>query len=214
MLWLTAWRRKSIFFCILSAIGGLLFAVALLAMAWVIVFAVSVNVMISGGRIHAIIATAALPLLFVGSALISQDSLEKYSVTPRREEGSLTGRGLIALLSPRNIIAIIKITADVLFSGPRVAIWSAKQAFLAFAIVRIDVVGCAAVLDLIYRTGHRMSYQEISGAVAGLNPVKVFNQLRLLDGVLFLTSDPPGLALESELKEELALKNKGSDGLG
>ena len=37
-----------------------------------------------------------------------------------------------------------------------------------------------------------------------LNPVRVFHDLRLIDGVLFLSNDPPGLTLLPELRTELS----------
>ena len=39
--------------------------------------------------------------------------------------------------------------------------------------------------------------------LTGLNPVRVFDDLRLIDGVLFLANDPPGLTLLPELRTEL-----------
>jgi len=37
----------------------------------------------------------------------------------------------------------------------------------------------------------------------GLNPVKTFDDLRFVDGVHYLSSEPAGLTLLPELKEEL-----------
>lgn len=206
--WLASWRVKSTVFCILGLIGGILLSALLLAAAWFLILMLSIGLLRVEAVTHIIIATTTIPLLFIGNALISQDVLGKYSVTEPPATVTVAGKWAIALLSPKNILTMLKMAADILFSGPRAAIWSAKQIGQGYMLYRVDVAGCAAVLDLLCRTGHRMSYQEITAAIPGLNPVLVFDQLRLLDGVLFLTSSPPGLSLESGLREALGY---GSD---
>ena len=59
------------------------------------------------------------------------------------------------------------------------------------------------MLTVLHDAGHRVAYHDITAAIDGLNPVRVFNQLRLLDGVLFLESEPRGLALGTDLRAEL-----------
>jgi len=45
---------------------------------------------------------------------------------------------------------------------------------------------------------------EIVERLSGLNPVRVFDDLHWIEGVLFLSNDPPGLTLLPELRTELS----------
>jgi hypothetical protein len=67
----------------------------------------------------------------------------------------------------------------------------------------IDVEECARVLALLQAVARRQSFEEIVQKLPGLNPVKVFDDLRWIEGVLFLTNEPAGLTLHPELKTEL-----------
>ena len=84
--WLTAWRRRSVCLAILGAAGGFVFSVVLLILAWAFVFMVSLYLL--GGWIphdvgwwHSVIAMIAIPLLFIGNACVSQETLGQYSFT-------------------------------------------------------------------------------------------------------------------------------------
>jgi hypothetical protein len=67
----------------------------------------------------------------------------------------------------------------------------------------IDVAGCSKVLALLLATARRTPFAEIVERIPGLDPVKVFDDLRFVEGVLFLATDPAGLTLNPELREEL-----------
>jgi hypothetical protein len=67
----------------------------------------------------------------------------------------------------------------------------------------IDVDQCARVIALLLTVAKRQSFVEIVEKLPGLNPVKVFDDLRCVEGVLFLASEPPGLTLLPELRAEL-----------
>ena len=69
---------------------------------------------------------------------------------------------------------------------------------------RIGVSGCARVIALLQSAGRRQSFAEIVEKLPGLNPVNVFDDLRYIDGVLFLEREPSGLTLTPELKDELS----------
>lgn len=68
---------------------------------------------------------------------------------------------------------------------------------------RIDVGGCARVIALLHAAAKRQSFSEIVERLPGLNPVNVFDDLRYIDGVLFLSREPPGLMLDTEVRSEL-----------
>jgi hypothetical protein len=68
---------------------------------------------------------------------------------------------------------------------------------------RIDVDGCARVIALLHGVARRQSFAEIVEKLPGLNPVKVFDDLRWIGGVLFLSGEPSGLTLHPDLRSEL-----------
>ena len=67
----------------------------------------------------------------------------------------------------------------------------------------LDLEDCARVFGVLHATGRRQSFAQILEQLPGLNPVIVFEHLRSIEGVLFLSNDPPGLTLHPDLKEEL-----------
>jgi len=86
MRWLAAWRARTILSCILGAVGGMALSLVLLALAWAFIFMVSIHVLggwvpYFSGWIHPLVATVAIPLLFIGNACVSQETLGKYSFT-------------------------------------------------------------------------------------------------------------------------------------
>lgn len=68
----------------------------------------------------------------------------------------------------------------------------------------VDVNAAAQVLGLLYAAGKRQSFAEIIEKLPDIDAVKVSYDLRFVDGVLFLSSDPPGLTLHPDLKEEMS----------
>jgi hypothetical protein len=211
--WLAAWRRRSACLAIMGAIGGFGFSVVLLILAWAFVFMVSLYIL--GGWIphdvgwwHAVIAMIAIPLLFIGNACVSRETLGQYSFTTGTATNNLVivpGVGSnVNPIAPNSVISMFKMMCDVLFCGPRVMVWSFREIGHMFRLLAMDVPSCAAVLAVLHGAGHRVSYQDIAASIDGLNPVKVFPQLRLLQDVLFLESDPPGLSLGTRLREKLS----------
>lgn len=68
---------------------------------------------------------------------------------------------------------------------------------------QLDLNSCARVIALLFAAGKRQSFAEILEKLPGLNHLRVFDDLRWIDGVHFLVSEPPGLILLPELKEEI-----------
>lgn len=85
-----------------------------------------------------------------------------------------------------------------------------KLVFGAVAMLRqvqrlkaIEVDECARVIALLLANPGRQSFEEIVRKLPGLNPVRTFDDLRYIAGVLFLSKDPAGLTLLPELRNEL-----------
>jgi hypothetical protein len=210
--WLSTWRAKEIATAVLGAVGGLILAAVLLVLAWGFIFMVTIFVGLNwipyvDSWVFPLIATIAIPLLFVGNACVRKETLGKYELTTGTATDKLVtipGYGSnVNPLAPNSIITVLKIVADVLFCGPRVTLWSFRKIGRAFRLLPMDVPGCAAVLTVLHDAGQRMSYHDISESIEGLNPGRVFSQLRLVDGILFLESEPAGLSLGTDLRKEL-----------
>ena len=74
-----------------------------------------------------------------------------------------------------------------------------------YVLGSLDVDGCAAVLALLATREDRVTLPEAFAAVpSGHDPELVLRQLAELDGVLFLKSEPAGLALTSDLRPKLS----------
>ncbi|MGD0091593.1 MAG: hypothetical protein ABSE73_16880 [Planctomycetota bacterium] len=168
--------------------------------------------------LYTLVPTAVIPLLFWGSATTSQKYLSEYSVTMGTASDEVfTFRfpsvGMnVNPLAPNTSHTTLKIITDCLYFGPRVMTVALEMFAKANRLRRLDVPSCAAVIAVLADAGHRMSFQEIADAIDGLNPVSTFPQLHDIDGVLFLTSEPAGLALGTSLKEELERSSQQAPG--
>jgi hypothetical protein len=209
--WLAGWRMISVIYSISGFIGGIIFGFILLMLDWLFLVVVVTYFV---GRYNVdlrwplYIATGALPLLFIGNALFSQDDLSQYTVTTATASNKLVvipGHGsTINPLAPSTAVSFSKVLCDILFAAPRVVVWSLKRIGRIYKLLQLDIDGCAAVLTILYESGGRVAYSEIEGRVDGLNAQQVYRQLHLIDGVLFLASEPPGLTLGSPLRTKLA----------
>ena len=134
-----------------------------------------------------------LALLFAGNARTSREYLGQI---PRVTWWS-------SPLGPEIWRTSAKLATDCLFSGPRLV----NTAFGGFAksvrLARLDVEPCARVLAALCRRDGRVSFLDLAALLPASNPVRVFPQLRDIEGVVFLTMEPVGLSLTAELRQEL-----------
>jgi len=163
--WLCAWRAKSILTAVLGAVGGFALSAVLLAPAWLLILMVSLRVVgdrlsSSAGWAHPLIATAVLLLLFIGNARVSRETLGEYSFTTGTATDkvvTIPGYGSnVNPLALSSVMTAAKIVGDVLFCGPRVTVWSFRQAERALLLLPLDVPGCAAVLTVLHGAGRRL----------------------------------------------------------
>ena len=91
----------------------------------------------------------------------------------------------------------------VLCGGVKLLLGSVGKLCEVRRLKAVDVAGCARILLLLQMAPGRHSFEDIVGKLPGLNPVKAFEDLRHVDGVVFLSSEPAGLTLLPELREEL-----------
>lgn len=91
----------------------------------------------------------------------------------------------------------------VLCGGVKLVLGSFAKVRLLKRLKAIDKNGCARVIALLLKTPRRHSFQEIVENLPGLNPVTTFDDLRHIEGVLFLSGEPAGLTLLPELRADL-----------
>jgi hypothetical protein len=143
-------------------------------------------------------------LLFRGNARTSREYL---GTLPRR---NYPGPGLGLLGLPGALISLLaypgasaRMTADVLFTGPRLVVIALSNARKARRLLTWDTEEGARVLSVLLAEGSKVSLAELSVQAGVTDPARAFPQLRDLDGVVFMASDPPGLSLTGELRAEL-----------
>lgn len=90
-----------------------------------------------------------------------------------------------------------------LYGGPHLISKGRRRIEKSRRLLTADIDGCSAVLHLLYSAGHRISYSDLTKQITGLDHVNVFNQLRDIDGILFLESNPPGMSLGTPLRKDL-----------
>jgi len=160
--------------------------------------------------IHSASGIVVIILLFVAQVQTSREYWSEYSVTTGDGGPVVTfylpGVGVVSNvnpLAPNTVRTAAKLITDCLLTGPRLLGATANEVRKASRLKRLDTAACAEVLALVLAAGRKMSFQEIVKARSGLDPVTIFLQLRDIDGVLFLQSEPAGLTISAELKETL-----------
>jgi hypothetical protein len=152
-----------------------------------------------------------LVLLFVGNARTSRDylaSLPKRNYVPSASMPGGAFGALGTLLAYPD--ASSRMIADLLFTGPRLMVAALSAFKKAGRLVRLDAEGCSRVLAVLLSRNSHFSCEEVSELAGVPDSAKVFRQMRDLDGVVFLQSEPAGLSLTSELREELGAAVTGS----
>lgn len=107
-------------------------------------------------------------------------------------------------------VMLARLITTVIRYGPHLILESIRLVGDAGRLAAFDVDGCAPVLALLARADARLPYADILPVIPpGHDANDVMAQLRLLEGVLFLKSEPPGLSLTSAFRKELrARKSK------
>jgi hypothetical protein len=153
-----------------------------------------------------------LLLLIIGNATTDRRYLESYSVStgtrhPKPVTLFIPGVGIgstINPFAPDSAHSFIKILSGILLIGPRLLTAAIRMFNDARRLAQIDAASCAPVLALLFANDERVPLEKVRESLPESESLAVvLAQLRLLDGVLFLSSEPAGLALMSELRGEI-----------
>ena len=197
-----------------GAFLGLLLSLVLLACAWGLVYAVCVMIFHAWsvdfiGRTSFIVATASIPCLFLGNLFVQNDDLTpgKNCVTTGTMNDEIVSDGMghsnINPIAPNTVITIVKVLLDFLFVGPRLVFWSFRLAARSLQLCKLDIPRCATAITLLYNSAHRLAHEDIMQATEIPRYARLLQELKLLDAVHLLESQPQGLVLSSALRETL-----------
>jgi len=212
--WLSTHKTRLLIQWAAGAFFGLLLSLALLAFAWGFVYAVCVLIFQSWpvsfvNKVAFITATTSIPCLFVGSMLVRQEKLspEKDCVTTGTVTDEIISDGFghsnINPIAPNTVITIVKVLLDFLFCGPRLVFGSFRLVVRIMRLVKLDVLGCATIITHLYNSNRRLSYEDLLPVTGVAEHKRVLQDLKLLDAVLSLQSQPQGLVLRSEFRQTL-----------
>lgn len=95
------------------------------------------------------------------------------------------------------------VLSDIMLIGPRLVYFTISLCGRAVRLCRLDYTRCAQILEALVRKGRRLSFAELEQIVPDANRFHVFEQLRDIEGVVFLLSEPAGISLVQDLRAEL-----------
>ncbi|MBP7275194.1 MAG: hypothetical protein KBA51_03215 [Kiritimatiellae bacterium] len=120
----------------------------------------------------------------------------------------LPGAGLPAdmqVLGPASVNMMTKIISIPLLIGPILVLSAIRSAKEACRLITADTRHLASLLALIYSQGGRVSFEAISQAEPGFQPVRDGKMLLLIDGVVLVQKEMHGIALADRLEERIRL---------
>jgi hypothetical protein len=220
--WLTRWvaRERA------TALGAAAAALAGGAFAYLITLAITdgavwfiIAVLFSGSSTLAFFLSLGLMVaLLFGELTTSREYLESYSFSTGTASDQVVTFDVpmvgmvsnINPLAPDSAHTFVKMIVSLLFTAPRLIMAGVRRIRRAKKLKDLDVDACAAVLSLLLERGQRVSLNEVMAAFPELPMERVFPQLGLIEGVLFLKTGQPGLSLSSDLRGEIVTSNRPS----
>jgi hypothetical protein len=132
-----------------------------------------------------------------------QHSAEDLDITLASNRYGMRFDTNVAAAGAFEVRSIASLCNYVLCGGVKLVLGAIARLRLAHRLRSLDIEACARVVELLWTMNKRQSFAEIVQRVPGLNPVRVFEDLRSVEGILFLASEPAGLALHPDLRGEL-----------
>jgi hypothetical protein len=207
---------QNVLVSVVSMVAGLVVLTATFFFTYAIIWA-GVNMgasalcqLVAGKRLHVthaqilIACSVFLVLLFIGNARTSREYLSEYGEFPppgpRYYLALPLGAPGSLLLNPR---ASAKLITNLLYIGPRLIVCSGRALLQFRQCLAVDASGCARALEVLLQRPQRVPCTELAEQLADHDVAAVLSQLRRIDGVVFLTQDPPGFTLSRELRLDL-----------
>lgn len=200
--------------CLLSPL--LLVPAAVLATlltSWAVFFALMLGVSpLLGLSVRAVTITTGgiLAILFVWQFTIGRAHREEWHFS-----GKPTGAADVAIrvitgspfasfaLDPAAGMMFVRMLSTLVLCGPRFCVLAWDLVKRGRRLQRMNVPGCAAVLTILVKRQSRVSIEELLRELPRENLAEILPQLADIDGVVFLSTDPPGLTVAPRLQEEV-----------
>lgn len=87
--------------------------------------------------------------------------------------------------------------------GPRLVLLVGALVRKCFQLARCDVAAMARIFRLLAGRSSRISFAQLAGLLPEYNPMVLFPQLELIEGVIFIAVAPSGVTLTQELRDEV-----------
>jgi DnaJ-domain-containing protein 1 len=219
------WLKKKVAietaFCFMESLLSFGFGMVVLTITFLFAYAIvwagfnlgisAVSVLVFGKSLHLsshpiiIICSLFLVLLFIENFRVNREHLNSFKIKhPISPAGvAMTGLGGAMLTLLANSDATGKMITDLLFSGPRLIVYSILALCRASRWMRMNVDACVEALTVLLNKSSRVSLNELAISLRRYNPIEILFQLQEIGGVLFIGKDPAGITLTEDLRTEL-----------
>ena len=213
--WIEASARRGAVRAVLGAVGLLLGAMAMLGLAVVVTW-FSLNILFLWLELEShqleLVACIAIVFAFFVAGIAADTAAEQPIAVPTGPDPDdvvlLHGPAVEDASRPHPMVpeelwTMSGCAKSIAVLAPRMLTGSGQLLWKARRLASLDAPACAAVLADLHAHPRRRSFEALRQDIAGFNLTVAFASLQDIDGVLFLLSEPPGLALTAELREEL-----------
>jgi hypothetical protein len=151
-----------------------------------------------------------LMFLFIANATTNRESLDtiELNVGPHRDLQVVVTRTagmgwMMAFSDAKAARSTIKMIATLLFTGPRITVHTWKLIQKAARLRTIGIANCSTVLLQAIKLGERLTFESLLDDFSKESLPTLISDLTLIEGVVLLTSEPPGLTLAPHFVDEL-----------
>lgn len=212
--WLTEKHRRDMLLCAAGAVAVVPLAFVVLYITFWLIYPVvwiGFGSILSQTEISVTQAvTIVLVLLFISNLVTDREYLDKLEfetgagVRLKIALARVSGNGILAaFVGPKTAHSFVKILTTLLFTGPRLLVASVRLARNVMRLKSLDIEGCGRVIGTLLKNEGRVPLAAILQKYPRLDPHVVLPQLKLIDGVVFLLSEPVGLTLSPGLCGEI-----------
>jgi hypothetical protein len=181
---------------------------------------VALNAMTCGvwRSIVALLAFALVAGLFALQRRVDGDDLEPVKVdagsrgTITLRLSRLTGSSWLMFLDhpSADYNPVVRVALNLMLLAPRLASLSGRMWSLSQRMKSIDAAAVGAGLDTLIQSGGRINIGDLLQDLPNADPQRFITDMTMIDGVVLLTSEPPGLTLVPSLAEEFEAWKKAA----
>lgn len=210
--WVKQFLTRRMLLCFLGSLGVALASAAVLWLTWYAIYFILWFVLLSFSPSASAVSIATWTiwgLLFVAYFTANWPRLEKLEfespakLRTARIAAILTDSPFLALTGPKTVGSFVKVISVVALVGPGMVATSWKLLMMALAGYRGSPDKVAEVLKTLATIGVRVPLDELLRSEAAETLAPTFAAVRLFDGVIFRSSEPVGLVLTDDLRDDV-----------